>query len=74
MQGAFDLVPASNTAAVTVTVATGTYHEIVHFNAKSNVTLQGPGRNGTVIAGTNNNNLTPARRAARCSASTAPTA
>lgn len=62
VQGAFDLIPANNTTAVTVTVGTGNYHEIIYLNAKSNVTLQGQDRNGTVISGTNNNNLNPSTR------------
>jgi pectin methylesterase-like acyl-CoA thioesterase len=62
VQGAFDLIPANNSAAVTVTVGTGNYHEIVYLNAKSNVTLQGQDRSGTVISGTNNNNLNPSTR------------
>jgi pectin methylesterase-like acyl-CoA thioesterase len=57
VQGAYDLVPASNTAATTITVGTGIYHEIIRVNGKSNTTLQGADRNGTVISGTNNNNL-----------------
>src|SRR5262249_8059006 len=57
VQGAFDLIPASNTTAATITVGTGFYHEIIRVNAKSNVTLQGQDRNGTVISGTNNANL-----------------
>ena len=73
VQGAFDLIPANNTAAVSVTVGTGNYHEIIYLNAKSNVTLQGQDRNGTVISGTNNNNLNPSTRGARCSGSTAST-
>jgi pectin methylesterase-like acyl-CoA thioesterase len=62
VQGAFDLVPANNTAAVTITVGTGNYHEIIYVSGKSNVTLQGQDRNGTVISGTNNNNLNPSTR------------
>jgi pectin methylesterase-like acyl-CoA thioesterase len=62
VQGAFDLIPASNTAAVTVTVGTGNYHEIVYLNGKSNVTLQGQDRNGTVISATNNNTMNPSTR------------
>jgi pectin methylesterase-like acyl-CoA thioesterase len=57
VQGAFDLVPASNTTATTITVGAGNYHEIIRVTGKSNVTLQGQDRNGTVISGTNNNNL-----------------
>jgi hypothetical protein len=62
VQGAFDLIPANNTAAVTVTVGTGVYHEIVYLSRKSTITLQGQDRNGTVISGTNNNNLNPSTR------------
>ena len=62
VQGAFDLIPANNTAAVTVTVGTGIYHEIIYLSRKSTITLQGQDRNGTVISGTNNNNLNPSTR------------
>jgi pectin methylesterase-like acyl-CoA thioesterase len=62
VQGAYDLVPASNTAATTITVGTGIYHEIIRVNGKSNTTLQGQDRNGTVISGTNNNNLNPSTK------------
>jgi pectin methylesterase-like acyl-CoA thioesterase len=62
VQGAIDLVPASNTSAVTITIATGIYHEIVYFKSKSNVTFMGQDRNGTVIEGTNNNNLNPSTK------------
>jgi pectin methylesterase-like acyl-CoA thioesterase len=62
VQGAFDLVPANNTAATTITVGTGNYHEIIRVNAKSNTTLQGADRNGTVISQTNNNNLNPSTK------------
>jgi pectin methylesterase-like acyl-CoA thioesterase len=62
VQGAFDLVPASNTAATTITVGSGRYHEIIRLNAKSAITLQGQDRNATVISGTNNNNLNPSTK------------
>ena len=45
-----------------ITIAAGTYHEIVYFTKKSNVTLHGPDRNGTIIAGTNNNTMNPSTR------------
>jgi pectin methylesterase-like acyl-CoA thioesterase len=57
VQGALDAVPANNTAPVTITIAPGTYREIVHFRAKNNVTLHGMDRKATIIAATNNNNL-----------------
>ena len=59
VQGATDALPAGNTTASTITVAPGTYHEIVHMREKSNVTLHGVDRKQTVISGTNNNNLNP---------------
>src|SRR6185369_4975462 len=62
VQGAFDLVPASNTAATTITVGAGHYHEVIRVNGKNTVTLQGQDRNGTVISGTNNNNLNPSTK------------
>jgi len=55
VQGAFDALPASNTAASTITVAKGQYHEIVYVSGKSNITLHGQDRKTTVILGTNNN-------------------
>ena len=63
LQGALDFVPANNTAAVTVSLADGTYHEIVYFKSKSNVTIQGASRDGTVIEGVNNDNMNPGTKA-----------
>jgi pectin methylesterase-like acyl-CoA thioesterase len=57
LQGALDFIPSNNTAAVTVSVADGTYHEIVYFKSKTNVTIQGASRDGTVFEGVNNNNM-----------------
>jgi pectin methylesterase-like acyl-CoA thioesterase len=57
LQGALDFIPSGNTAAVSVSVADGTYHEIVYFKSKSNVTIQGASRDGTVFEGVNNNNM-----------------
>jgi pectin methylesterase-like acyl-CoA thioesterase len=59
VQGALDAVPANNTKARTITIAAGTYHEIVHARGKSNVTLHGADRKQTIIAATNNNNVNP---------------
>jgi pectin methylesterase-like acyl-CoA thioesterase len=57
VQGATDVLPANNTKAAVITINAGTYHEIVHMRAKSNVTLHGADRKQTIIAGTNNNNM-----------------
>jgi pectin methylesterase-like acyl-CoA thioesterase len=62
VQGAFDLVPSGNTAATTIAVGAGHYHEVIRLNGKSAITLQGADRNGTVISGTNNNNLNPSTK------------
>ncbi len=56
VQGALDALPNGNSAAVRIELAAGVYHEIVYVTGKSNVTLHGADRKGTVIAGTNNNN------------------
>jgi pectin methylesterase-like acyl-CoA thioesterase len=59
VQGALDAIPARNNAAITVNIDSGTYHEIVYFTSKNNVTLLGKDRKATIISGTNNNNLNP---------------
>jgi pectin methylesterase-like acyl-CoA thioesterase len=62
VQGAIDFVPANNTAATTIAIAAGTYHEIIYFTKKSNLTLIGASRTGTMIAATNNNTMNPSTR------------
>jgi pectin methylesterase-like acyl-CoA thioesterase len=59
VQGALDALPAGNNTASRITINAGTYHEIVHFSGKNNVTLHGQDRKATIISGTNNNNLNP---------------
>jgi pectin methylesterase-like acyl-CoA thioesterase len=54
VQGAIDYIPAGNTTPVTITVARGTYREIVEIASKSNVTLHGEDRNESVISYPNN--------------------
>jgi pectin methylesterase-like acyl-CoA thioesterase len=57
VQGATDALPNNNSAASTITIASGTYHEIMHVKSKSNITLRGQDRKATIIEGTNNNTL-----------------
>ena len=57
VQGAFDAIPANSTAARTITVKAGTYHEILYLNGKQNITLHGEDRAATVIAYPNNDLL-----------------
>jgi pectin methylesterase-like acyl-CoA thioesterase len=59
VQGAIDALPAKNQSTVQILIHTGTYHEIIHFADKNNVTLLGQDRSTTVIEGTNNHNLNP---------------
>jgi len=54
VQGATDALPANNTAAARITIAAGTYHEIMHVSKKSNLTLHGEDRDKTILLGTNN--------------------
>ncbi|HVY38388.1 MAG TPA: pectinesterase family protein, partial [Polyangia bacterium] len=63
LQGALDAVPANNAATVTISVANGTYHEIVYFKSKTNVTIRGASRDGTIFEGVNNDNLNPGTKA-----------
>jgi hypothetical protein len=62
LQGALDALPSSGSTASTITLATGNYHEVVYFKNKSNLTIQGADRAGTVILGTNNNNMNPSTK------------
>src|SRR5262249_16444141 len=57
VQGALDALPVASAGPTRITLANGTYREIVHFTAKHNITLHGQDRHLTIIAGTNNNNL-----------------
>ncbi|MFZ5889500.1 MAG: pectinesterase family protein [Myxococcota bacterium] len=59
VQGALDALPANNSAASRINVKSGTYHEIIHTRAKSNITIHGQDRKQTLISGVNNNNLNP---------------
>jgi pectin methylesterase-like acyl-CoA thioesterase len=59
LQGALDFVPDNNTTATTIRVKKGTYHEIVAFTNKHNLTITGEDRKETVIVETNNAKLNP---------------
>jgi pectin methylesterase-like acyl-CoA thioesterase len=60
--GALEALPANNDAASTITIAAGTYHEVINMSGKNKVTLRGVSRTGTVISGVNNNNMNPSTR------------
>jgi len=59
LQGAIDCVPDNNTTPVTITLKKGTYHEIIAFTNKHNLTIVGEDRKGTVLVETNNAKLNP---------------
>lgn len=62
-QGALDAVPASNTTAVTIDIASGLYHGLVNVSGKQNITLRGQNRKQTILSGVNNNTLNNGTRA-----------
>ncbi len=57
VQGALDSLAANNPNRVLISIRNGVYTEIVRVNTKTNVTLRGQDRHGTVIAYPNNNNI-----------------
>lgn len=57
VQGALDALPARSDPPAMVTIAAGTYYETLRVTGKSNFTLHGADRKGTVILGVNNNNM-----------------
>ncbi len=57
VQAALDFIPPNNTRPVTIFIRKGVYNEIVNFANKSNLTLLGEDRMGTVIAYPNNPRL-----------------
>ena len=56
VQGAIDLVPASNTSPIVITLKKGTYRELVYASTKNWVTLRGEDREQSIIAYANNEN------------------
>lgn len=58
VQGAID----ASTNGSTISVGVGAYYGIVYFTDKNDITLSGDDRNGTLIAGVNNNILNPSTR------------
>jgi pectin methylesterase-like acyl-CoA thioesterase len=53
LQGAIDATPGNSQ----ISIAAGTYHEIIHFRSKNGLRFHGADRKATIIAGTNNDNL-----------------
>jgi pectin methylesterase-like acyl-CoA thioesterase len=47
VQGALDALSKGSAVPVTISIAPGTYHELLFLRSKSNVTLQGSGSDGT---------------------------
>jgi hypothetical protein len=59
VQGAIDALPANNSVAARINVASGIYHEFIHSRAKNSVTINGQDRKATIIEGTNNDAMNP---------------
>jgi pectin methylesterase-like acyl-CoA thioesterase len=57
VQGAVDFVPKANVEPTTITLAQGTYYEIVYIAGKHQLTFRGAARKGSVIAYPNNDVL-----------------
>lgn len=57
VQGAIDFIPAGNTVPTTLLIRKGTYHEIVYFSNKHNLTILGEDRQGSIIAYADNQGL-----------------
>jgi len=54
LQGAIDAVGMGNS---TITLGRGTYHGIVYFKSKRDLTIRGVDRKGTILAGVNNETM-----------------
>src|SRR5262249_104403 len=54
-QGAIDAVPGGN-SPFTINIGAGSYHGLVFFSNKHNITLHGADRDTTKFSGVNNNN------------------
>jgi pectin methylesterase-like acyl-CoA thioesterase len=54
VQGAIDSIAGNNTTPTMITVASGTYAEIVNINHKNNLLIRGQSRSGTIIGYLNN--------------------
>jgi pectin methylesterase-like acyl-CoA thioesterase len=57
VQGAIDAIPANNSTALKISIAAGTYHEIIYWKSKNNITIHGADRKATRIVGINNEKL-----------------
>jgi autotransporter-associated beta strand protein len=58
VQGSIDSITPGNTTPTTININNGHYVELVDISSKSNLTLVGQSRPGTVVGYQNNNNLT----------------
>jgi hypothetical protein len=55
LQGALDFLPDGNTTPTTILLRPGTYTELIYFNNKNNITIQGEDRKKSIIVYANNN-------------------
>jgi pectinesterase len=62
VQGALDWAPAQSPTRITILVRDGTYEELVFFQYKTNLSVRGQSRNGTVVTYPNNSAFNPPNR------------
>lgn len=62
VQGALDALPSNNSQASTITVESGSYHEVIYWKSKNNITVHGQSRKETILLGTNNNDMNPSTK------------
>ena len=62
VQGAIDWAPANPSKRITIIIKDGNYEEIVYWQYKTNLTIRGENRNGTVVGYPNNSAFNPPNR------------
>lgn len=59
VQGAVDFTPDHSAKRITISVRAGVYEELVYFRNKANLTIQGMGRDKTIVRYANNEVFNP---------------
>ena len=62
VQGAIDWAPGNPTERITIIIKEGNYEELVYWQYKTNLTIRGESRNGTVVGYPNNSAFNPPNR------------
>ncbi|KAF2096434.1 pectin lyase-like protein [Rhizodiscina lignyota] len=62
VQGAIDWAPLNPTKRITIWIKDGNYEELVYWQYKTNLTIRGQSRNGTIVGYPNNSAFNPPNR------------